>query len=256
MELGEKLKNARLEAGLSQRQLCSDTITRNMLSQIENGSAKPSYATLRILSSRLGKPVSYFLENAPSENLELLHRASQAEPKEALAILEGYLKPDPMLDSWYSLLSARCRMALARQALAENRAPYARSLLEQIDGSALGEELKKELILLQYASGMASAGELSSQLPDNTEEMLLRAAGALERGNPELCLNFLAGADRQTESRYLLQGDALVQLQNYEEAIPFFLAASSCKEIYARLELCYRELGNFEKAYEYACKQR
>jgi len=122
VELGEKLKNARLEAGLSQRQLCGDTITRNMLSQIENGSAKPSYATLKILSSRLRKPVSYFLENAPSENLELLHRASQADPKDALAILEGYLKPDPMLDSWYSHLSARCRMALARQALAENRA--------------------------------------------------------------------------------------------------------------------------------------
>jgi len=86
--------------------------------------------------------------------------------------------------------------------------------------------------------------------------MLLRAAGALERGDPELCLSFLAAADRQTDSRNLLQGDALVQMQNYEEAIPCFLAASSGKEIYARLELCYRELGNFEKAYEYACKQR
>ena len=29
MELGEKLRNARLEAGLSQRQLCGDAITRN-----------------------------------------------------------------------------------------------------------------------------------------------------------------------------------------------------------------------------------
>ena len=32
MELGEKLKQARLEAGLSQRQLCGEEITRNMLS--------------------------------------------------------------------------------------------------------------------------------------------------------------------------------------------------------------------------------
>ena len=34
MELGEKLKAARLEAGLSQKALCGDTVTRNMLSQI------------------------------------------------------------------------------------------------------------------------------------------------------------------------------------------------------------------------------
>lgn len=42
MELGEKLRLARLEAGLSQRALCGDEITRNMLSRIENGAARPS----------------------------------------------------------------------------------------------------------------------------------------------------------------------------------------------------------------------
>ena len=53
MTLGEKLKQARLDAGLSPRQLCGDVITRNMLSQIENGSARPSMATLSYLASRL-----------------------------------------------------------------------------------------------------------------------------------------------------------------------------------------------------------
>ena len=62
MELGEKLKQARLDAGLSQRQLCGDTITRNMLSQIENGTANPSVATLQVLANRLGKPITYFRE--------------------------------------------------------------------------------------------------------------------------------------------------------------------------------------------------
>ena len=62
MELGQRLRQARLEAGLSQRQLCGEVITRNMLSQIENGSARPSMETLRYLASRLGKPISFFLE--------------------------------------------------------------------------------------------------------------------------------------------------------------------------------------------------
>ena len=62
MELGEKIRCARQEAGLSQRQLCGSEITRNMLSLIENGSAKPSMKTLQYLAARLGKNVSFFLE--------------------------------------------------------------------------------------------------------------------------------------------------------------------------------------------------
>ena len=62
MELGEKLRQARLEAGLSQRQLCGDHITRNMLSLIEHGTAKPSMDTLKLLAARRGKPVIFFLE--------------------------------------------------------------------------------------------------------------------------------------------------------------------------------------------------
>ena len=54
MSLGEKLRQARLEAGLSQRALCGEEITRNMLSQIEHGTARPSMDTLRALALRLG----------------------------------------------------------------------------------------------------------------------------------------------------------------------------------------------------------
>ena len=62
MTLGEKIKQARLEAGLSQRQLCGEEVTRNMLSQIENGAAMPSMGTLSYFARQLGKPVSYFLQ--------------------------------------------------------------------------------------------------------------------------------------------------------------------------------------------------
>ena len=60
MGLGEKLRLARQEAGLSQRALCGGEITRNMLSQIEHGTARPSMKTLQYLATRLGKPVSTF----------------------------------------------------------------------------------------------------------------------------------------------------------------------------------------------------
>ena len=77
MTLGEKIKQARLEAGLSQRQLCGEEVTRNMLSQIENGSAKPSMATLSYFATRLGKSVSFFLEEEAvcSPNQEIMTAA-------------------------------------------------------------------------------------------------------------------------------------------------------------------------------------
>ena len=80
MELGEKILQARKSAGLSQRQLCGDVITRNMLSQIEHGTAKPSMDTLKYLASQLGKPISYFLEeDLDTAPLEALSKLRQAE---------------------------------------------------------------------------------------------------------------------------------------------------------------------------------
>lgn len=261
MELGQKLKQARLDAGLSQRQLCGDTITRNMLSQIENGTAKPSLATLQVLSARLGKPVSYFWVDAPSENLSLLKQASSLPPEQALSLLQGYLSPDPMLDSGYYLLLTRCYIALTEQALAEQRTAYAQSLLQKAQDACNhagepGHIFRRQLILLQYRVDADSS--LAEKLPDNTEEMLLRAKAALDRNDPERALACLAAADRQTQDSFLLKGDALMQQGNYKSAIDYLCALESTlpQQVYSRLEVCYRELGDFQKAYEYACKQR
>lgn len=104
MELGEKLRQARLEAGLSQRQLCGNIITRNMLSQIENGSASPSMKTLQALCAVLGKPVSYFLEedallSSNQPRMEAARRLYDAgQYGSALETLAAYQAPDPVFD--------------------------------------------------------------------------------------------------------------------------------------------------------------
>jgi len=263
MDLGQKLKQARLEAGLSQRQLCADTITRNMLSQIENGSAKPSLATLQALCSRLGKPVSYFWEDAPSENLGLLKQAAAAPPEQALSLLQGYLSPDPMLDEGYHLLLTRCCLSLAREALAEKRTVYARSLIQRAEAACegagdWGDMFRRQLTLLQYQAGMAAPSSLAAALPDNTEEMELRAKAALEQQNPQKCLSYLVASGRKSREGILLRGEALMQCGDYQNAADCFntLESSIPHQVYARLEICYREMGDFQKAYEYACKQR
>lgn len=64
MTLGQKIKAARLEKGLTQKEVVGDYITRNMLSKIENDSATPSVRTLEHLARALDLAPGYFLNDA------------------------------------------------------------------------------------------------------------------------------------------------------------------------------------------------
>ena len=124
MTLGEKLRQARLEAGLTQKALCGDRITRNMLSLIESGSAKPSMDTLVYLADRLGKSVGYFLgQEGPMDQAR--EHYIQGRYDQALELLTHGPEAD--------LLRALCLLAQAKQAIREGKLPYARQLLEQVD---------------------------------------------------------------------------------------------------------------------------
>lgn len=81
MTMGERLRQAREEAGLSQRQVCGDQITRNQLSQLEHDRVGPSVETLRYLARQLGKPVSYFLGEI-SPNLQILQEVRTTQDPE------------------------------------------------------------------------------------------------------------------------------------------------------------------------------
>ena len=138
MELGEKLRLTRLEAGLSQRALCGDEITRNMLSRIENGAARPSMKTLGCLAARLGKPVSYFLEEDTvcSPNQEIMTAVRQLfDGKDyagAMRALAQYRAPDEIYDRERQLLEILVRLSLAEEAISDGREPYALELLETV----------------------------------------------------------------------------------------------------------------------------
>ncbi len=62
--LGKKIKDLRLEKKMTQAELAGDTITRNMLSQIENGVAQPSVSTIIELSEKLDVPTEYFFSES------------------------------------------------------------------------------------------------------------------------------------------------------------------------------------------------
>jgi tetratricopeptide (TPR) repeat protein len=92
-QLGQRLREARAAAGLSQSQLGAPYYTRAHVSAIELGKIRPAMKTLEHMAAKLGKPASYFMEDRQleeqrGERAVAIARASQltAEGKAAEAI--------------------------------------------------------------------------------------------------------------------------------------------------------------------------
>ena len=62
-EMGERLRRARLAAGMTQQQLADGRFTKAYVSALENGLSRPSMAALRFFSSRLGIPASRLIND-------------------------------------------------------------------------------------------------------------------------------------------------------------------------------------------------
>lgn len=257
MELGERIKQARLEAGLSQRQLCGQRLTRNMLSLIENGLARPSMDTLRYFAKALGKPMGWFLEEqtvSPNQTAMLEARRcwDAGDGEGVLAALEDFQAPDENYEAERSLLSYLARLSLAEQALNEGRRPYALHLLEQA-----GQVSSPYIAHLEQARQLllARAGQPASL---NCDEVLLARAQQVLEEDPARCMTILQAAEDQNAARWqYLAGQARFAMKEYAAAAEYL---RSVEAVYPRavamLEVCYRELGDFKKAYEYACKGR
>ena len=65
-DMGERLKKARLGAGLTQQQLAEGRYTKAYISALENGLSRPSMAALNYLSDRLGITPSKLLNDEPA----------------------------------------------------------------------------------------------------------------------------------------------------------------------------------------------
>ncbi len=263
MELGQKIKKARLDQGLSQRQLCGDTITRNMLSLIENGAANPSMDTLRELAGKLGKPVSYFLEEqAPvSVNGEPMEQARSAfenrDYSQVLAALADYRRPDPVFDREEALLLTLSLIALAEEAIAKGKRPYAQELLERAVRE--GERTPYYTPELERRRLLVLAQLTSVELPADDRELLLRARQALKERDyhrAAACLD--AAQSREGPYWNFLRGQVYLAERRLSEAKQCLEASwdHDPKTCAALLEECCRLLEDFKGAYHYACLLR
>ena len=256
MDLGQKIKAARLEMGLSQRQLCGAFMTRNMLSLIENGSARPSMDTLRYLAQGLQKPVSYFLEEqaVTSPNELMMQEARLALALQDLPrlrqALDGFREPDGVFYEERQLLEFLWHVGQAQVAMEQEKQPYACSLLEKalaIPGLYITGPLQRRARVLLTLAGGQGAVEA-----DN-DTLLARA---LEETDPRRQVEILAAAEQTSPRWNWAMAQARMALGEYAQALPLLGSCPESREILQAVEICCRELGDFKGAYEAACKLR
>ena len=78
IQLGEKIKAIREEAGLGLRDLASKAnVSPSMLSQIENGSANPFINTLKNIAVVLNAPLYRFFQESTSPEALVVHKDSR-----------------------------------------------------------------------------------------------------------------------------------------------------------------------------------
>ena len=263
MTLGEKIRQARLSAGLSQRMLCGDMITRNMLSLIEHDSAQPSMDTLQYLAGQLGKPVSYFLDETAviSPNLDTMDQLRAAwetrDLPQALSLLHQVKLPDPVIQWEFSFLQAVITHAAVQEALSQGREGYARELMEALPEPPL-PEVKRQHLLLKARLPGEDLTRIAAQLPSLDAELQFRARAALEAEDHIRAAALLEAAEEKDDPSWcLLRGKTWLAAGNYREASRLLLLAEDTfpRQTIPLLETCFRELGDYRQAYLYACRR-
>jgi transcriptional regulator with XRE-family HTH domain len=201
--MGEKIRAARIQRGLTQTDLSSDLVTPSMISQIESDKARPSYTLLCSIANRLGMPVEYFLDdfddlNNHSTYMKLAeYYVRRHQPEEAELVLRAVPTPD--------------NPGLARQQFMFLHAQIHRLKGQYMDAIRILEELREQAL--------------------RNQDYWTQFQVCKESGHIEYALDNLAGAMHEWKSALLL-GDRLISVESLTTAERNHHLAEVCTLLY------------------------
>ncbi len=142
MDIGNKIRQLRTEKLMTQSELAGSEITRNMLSQIENGIALPSISTVMYLAKRLGVSAGFLLADE-SDNFIYKKTATMKNIKKAFTDKSFEICRDLCLseldetDDEIEFILACCSINLATEYVCDGKL---RRACEEIDRAILYSE--------------------------------------------------------------------------------------------------------------------
>lgn len=282
MTLGQRLRKARIEKGLTQSQVAGERITRNMLSQIENDLASPSVKTLEYLAQKLDVRAGWLLEDEAQERAALALAEAKALWQAGAwraclqALSDGEASDEALA------LRTDAALRLSQQALDEERFHEAKefALAAQKWNEAgayrsQAQSLRAAAVLARCAQQMKSGAadavgayrEAYLRAQNGVAYHLLMARYQLEQEHVQAAereIWSIADLPEESRAEYLvLRGRIAARKEQFENAIVYLQQAEDAgelprilrRELYRCMELCCRESGDFKAAYEYAAKQ-
>src|SRR5258708_10286151 len=252
-QVGDRIRKARTEAGLSQAQLGAPHFTRAYVSAIELGKVRPAMKSLEFMADKLGKPTSYFLED---EEADRRRRERELEIRSAESLLnrqtaaQAIEKAAHLLDSATSP-AERCRLHLILGTAHNHLVQGPEALRELASAERLQQSAPPTAVTrIRYQTALAFR---QSGNPSQAITMLRQLLADLDRAKVR---------DQSLRLRVVKDlGVILIDNSEYEQANSYLLTAlewaqdigdvSGLVSIYNGLGYAYRALGDLDAATGY-----
>jgi tetratricopeptide (TPR) repeat protein len=184
-QLGQRLREARVAAHLSQAQLGSPYYTRAHVSAIELGKIRPAMKSLEHMAAKLGRPASYFMEDAA---VERSRREQEFDVDRTIALASRMTaadcigQADQLLERDALPTPQRCRLHLARARALNLTERPSEALRDLTIAQRLAAQLKDPGLAhtIDYELGAATRGTGDSS---RARELFLALLRTLERSN-------------------------------------------------------------------------
>lgn len=277
MRIGEKIKKLRTAKLMTQSELAGTEITRNMLSRIENGVAKPSMETLYYIASRLNVSPGFLLAEGADEEIYFKHNEIVGA-KSAFVNGDFRIGRDICLhaesadDDEIRMILAECDLAIAVEEFNDGNL---RAACEYFDEAV--ETCEKTVYRTDYVIAVAevyfrymrriSATLSSNVLEENVNrypsltDAFCRYIYAMERMEESSEEETVLIAEKDSPLTVHYEATLAMRRGNFAVAYEFLrLLLMSEKPIpkpmlyfvFCDLEICCREVEDFKGAYEYS----
>ena len=245
------MRKARVEAGLSQARLGSPHFTRAYVSAIELGKIRPAMKSLEFMAGRLGRPVSFFLEDEEQERRRRERELSMARATQMIAAGSAQEAIDELLRVQDEATTTSERLTIRRT--------LGRAYLEAGDGAKAAGVLSEALRGYEAVGDREQIARTRGQLAPalialmsyaEAEEHLseaLRASAAGEIRDPLFRVHVL----HNLGVVYYQRGNYQAALEQFERAA---LEGSDIADqkwlasLFAAMGMSRRQLGDYEGA--------
>ena len=248
--IGEKIKKLRKGLHMTQADLAGEMITRNMLSQIENGVATPSLATLSYIAEKLGAPIEYFVSE--NDELGVFLRISNAKKADNAFKNGDYERCLELIgnatDTDGAFLRAVCLFELGKSYFGKCELLSAKEYFDEC------------LKCAEFSSFAAPTAEAAKKYISVTDNILGRENVTI---NPDVVNYVQTISERSSAAQRHLEAKSLMAQGRYSDAqtrLGTLLSEAKalgpvCEFfILTDLETCLKHTGDYERAY--ACAEQ